>query len=92
MQDSMMMYHCIWNTLTKVGCNKILVWKQDFTIGTLPSGVLLLKVIIQEAHIDTKGTVRHVCEKISLLNEHIATIAHNINKFNTYVINLVNGL
>jgi hypothetical protein len=91
-QDSMMMYQCIWNSLTKVGCDKIWVWKQDFTIGTLPSGVLLLKVIIREAHIDTNATVRHIREKISSLNEHIATIAHDIDKFNTYVINLVNGL
>jgi hypothetical protein len=91
-QDSMMMYNCIWNTLTKVGCDKIWVWKQDFMVGNLPSGVLLLKVIIREAHIDTNATVQHIREKISSLNEYIATFGHDIDKFNAYVINLTNGL
>ena len=91
-QDSVMLYECIWNTLSKIGRAKVWVWKEDFHINTIPSGILLLKIVIREAHIDTNATVRHLREKISTLDQFMATINHDIEKFNAHVINIVNGL
>jgi hypothetical protein len=53
-QDSIMLYECMWNTLSKVGKAKVWVWKEDFHVNAIPTGILLLKVIIREAHIDTE--------------------------------------
>lgn len=91
-QDSVMLYECIWNTLSKTGRAKVWVWKEEFHINTIPSGILLLKIVIREAHIDTNATVRHLREKISSLDTFIATIGHDVEKFNAHVINIVNGL
>ena len=91
-QDSIMMYECIWSTLTKIGKAKIWIWKDDFHVGNNPSGILLLKVLIRESHIDTNTTVRHLREKISSLDIFIGTLAHDIEKFNAHVIHIVNGL
>lgn len=91
-QDSIMLYECMWNSLSKIGKAKVWVWKEDFHLNAIPTGILLLKVIIREAHIDTNATVRHLREKISSLDDFIATIGHDVEKFNAHVINIVNGL
>jgi hypothetical protein len=91
-QDSVMLYECIWNTLSKSGRSKVWVWKDEFHINAIPTGILLLKLVIREAHIYTNATVRHLREKISTLDGFIATIGHDIEKFNAHVINVVNGL
>jgi hypothetical protein len=57
-----------------------------------PYGILLLKIVIREAHIDTNATERHLREKISSLDVFIASISHYVEKFNAHVINFVNGL
>jgi hypothetical protein len=57
-QDFVMLYECIWNTLSKTGRSKVWVWKDEFHINAVPTGILLLKIVIREAHIDTNPTVR----------------------------------
>jgi hypothetical protein len=91
-QHSIMLYECIWNTLSKTGRSKVWIWKDEFHINVIPTGILLLKIVIREAHIDTNATVCHLREKISSLDGFIATIGHDIEKFNAHVINIVNGL
>jgi hypothetical protein len=91
-QDSIILYECIWNTLSKTGRSKVWIWKEQFHINSIPVGFLLLKIVIREAHIDTNATVRHVREKISSLDIFISSISHDIEKFNAHVINIVNGL
>jgi hypothetical protein len=82
----------MWNSLSKIGKAKVWVWKEDFHLNAIPTGILLLKVIIREAHIYTNATVRHLREKISSLDAFISTIGHDVEKFNAHVINIVNGL
>jgi hypothetical protein len=67
-QHSIMLYECIWNTLSKIGRSKVWIWKEQFHINSIPVGILLLKIVIREAHIDTNATVRHLREKISSLD------------------------
>ena len=67
-QDSYMLYHCLLNSLTKEARIKVQMWEQEYIIkndqGTVvPSGNLLLKVIIRESHLDTNATMaREMCE------------------------------
>ena len=55
-QYTNMLYHCIMNSLSKTGKQKLNVWKKQFMIGKYKSGNLLLKVLVSEIHIDTNAT------------------------------------
>ena len=57
----------------------------QYTVGEEPSGVLLLKVIIRESHIDSNAATAMFRTKLSSLDTYIVTIASDITKFNHYV-------
>ena len=47
-QDTNMLYHCIMNSLSKTGKQKLNVWKKTFMIVNYTSGNLLLKILVRE--------------------------------------------
>ena len=96
-QDSYMMYQCLLNSLSKEAKIKVQVWESQYMImndqGTIiPSGNLLLKVIIRESHLDTNATTQSIRTKLSNLALYIQTINCNVTKFNGYVKGLVLSL
>jgi len=91
-QDSMQLYQCLMNSISKEARARVMVWKKDYYIGELPSGSALLKVIIRESHIDTRATVRHIRGKLSSMDQYLPTIGYDIIKFNTYVKDLIDSL
>ena len=96
-QDSYMLYMCLLNSLTKEAKMKIQIWESEYIIqnqhGTrIPSGNLLLKVIIRESHLDTNATTQSIRTKLSNLDRYIVTIGNDITKFNGYVKGLVQSL
>ena len=96
-QDSYMIHKCLMNSLSKEGKMKVESWEREYLItndaGTMvPSGNLLLKVIIRESHLDTNATTQSIRMKLSNLDEYIVKIESNIIKFNGYVKLLVNNL
>ena len=96
-QDSYMLYMCLLNSLTKEAKMKIQIWENEYIIlnqqGTrIPSGNLLLKVIIRESHLDTNATTQSIRTKLSNLDRYISTIGNDITKFNGYVKGLVQSL
>ena len=96
-QDSYMMYMCLLNSLTKEAKMKVQIWEEEYMIennqGTkVPSGNLLLKVIIRESHLDTNATTQAIRTKLSNLDRYIVTIGNDITKFNGYVKSLVQSL
>ena len=96
-QDSYMLYMCLLNSLTKEAKMKIQIWESEYIIendqGTkVPSGNLLLKVIIRESHLDTNATTQSIQTKLSNLDRYIVTIGNDITKFNGYVKGLVQSL
>ena len=91
-QDDMMLYKSLFNSLTEAGRKKILIWKKDYIVHDedldivhRPCGILLLKVIIRESHIDTNATTTSIRNKLSSLDEYISKIGQDITKFNGYV-------
>lgn len=95
--DSYMMYMCLLNSLTKEAKMKVQIWEDEYIIqnnqGTrVPSGNLLLKVIIRESHLDTNATTQSIRTKLSNLDRYIVTIGNDITKFNGYVKSLVQSL
>ena len=55
-QNTTMLYPCLINSLSAEALDMITIWKNDYMINKMPSGNLLLKIIIRESHIDTNAT------------------------------------
>ena len=91
-QDAAQLYRCLMSSLSKEGKRKILIWEDQYTIGELGSGNLLLKIIVRESHLDTNATSTSIRTKLTELDTYLPTIGHDITKFNTYVKLLVDGL
>ena len=89
-QDSYMVFKCLMNSLSKEARMKIEAWEEEYLIlndqGTkIPSGNLLLKVIIRESHLDTNATTQSIRMKMSNLDQYMMKIGSDITKFNGYV-------
>ena len=91
-QDCMQVYHCVMKSLTNDAVNKIRNKAQDYTINGTPSGVLLVKVLVREAHLDTNATVTRIRTEIANLDQYMIKIKGNVMKFNLHVEELVNQL
>ena len=64
-QNSYQMYLCITNSLTEDGRARILTNTNVFTVQDIPSGPLLLKLLVTRAAIDTRATVTHIRTSLS---------------------------
>ena len=96
-QDSYMLFKCLMSSLSKEARMKIESWEEEYLVRnnqgtTVPSGNLLLKVIIRESHIDTNATTQSIRMKLSNLDEYIVKIDSDITKFNNYVKMLISSL
>jgi hypothetical protein len=70
-QDNYMLYKCLMNSISKERKNKILIWKLQYIVKSRLSGNLLLKVIIQESHLDTNATTATIRTKLSSLDSYL---------------------
>ena len=84
-QDSAMLYQCLMNSITKEAKDVITIWSDEYHVGGIPSGNLLLRVIIRESHIDTHATEGAIRTRLSNLDTYMATVDHDIAAFNIYV-------
>jgi hypothetical protein len=91
-QDTYMLYKCLMKSISKEGKSKITIWKDQYHVNGLPSGNLLLKIIIRESHLDTNATISTIRTNLSNLDTYMLTIGGDITKFNTYVKELVESL
>ena len=91
-QDANLLYECIMNSISSECKAKLTIWKKEYRCGQLPSGNLLLKVLIRECHLDTNATVGGIRNRLSALDSYLPTVGYNITKFNMYVKNLVDQL
>ena len=91
---SYMLYKCLMASLTNDARKKVSLWSNQFRIGedNEISGVLLLKVIIRESHLDTNATTNQIRMKLSSLDSYITTIDSDIGRFNQYVKLLMQSL
>jgi hypothetical protein len=80
------------NAISKEGKIKILIWKNQYSVGTHFSGNLLLKIIIRESHLDTNATTTSIRKKLSSLDTYILTIGSDITRFNGHVRLLIDSL
>jgi len=71
---------------------KAMIYHQDYHIGQNPISVAFLKILVREAHINTRATVMHIRAKLSALDFYILTIRCDITKFNAYIKDLIDSL
>jgi len=91
-QDSMQVYECLMKSISKVGREKITVWKDQYHHNGIPCGALLLKIIIRESHSDTKAQAAHIRHQLSSLDTYMASVGSDIEKFNIKVRTLIQEL
>ena len=84
-QDTAHLHLCLMNSLTQARKDKVRLWSDQFILNGRESGILLLKVIIRESHLDTNATTNSIRTQLSNLDEYITTIGCDIIKFNEHV-------
>ena len=91
-QDTAHLHLCLMNSLTQAGKDKVCLWSDQFILNGRESGILLLKIIIRESHLDTNATTNSIRTQLSNLDEYITTIGCDIIKFNEHVKHLLEQL
>ena len=91
-QDSAQLYYSLINSLSENGIAKVMICSEEFTLEGIPSGPLLLKVIIRESHIDTNATTRHIREKLSSLDGYLKEVGNDVVKMNEHTKGLLISL
>ena len=91
-QDTAHLHLCLMNSLTQAGKDKVRLWSDQFILNGRESGILLLKIIIRESHLDTNATTNSIRTQLSNLDEYITTIGCDIIKFNEHVKRLLEQL
>jgi chromatin remodeling complex protein RSC6 len=84
-QESVQIYLCIMASLTEEAMQRMSLFIEQYTINEKPAGLALLKLIIQEAYIDTNATTKIIREKLSSLDKYMTTVGSDIEKFNLHV-------
>ena len=84
-QDTNVLYQCLMNSPSKVGKDKVSARNSQYKVNGLPSGNMLLKVIIREIHLDTNVTTKSIRMPIGSLYAYIRKIICDITKFNVHV-------
>ena len=91
-QDMAHLHLCLMNSLTQAGKEKVRLWSDQFILNGRESGILLLKIIIRESHLDTNATTNSIRTQLSNLDEYITTIGCDIIKFNKHAKRLLEQL
>ena len=84
-QNDAQLYHCIKNSLTPEAERKILAEREQYHINGIPSGLLLFKLLMQKAIIDTWATSSLMRGNLSNLDSYMLTVKSDIEEFNQYV-------
>jgi len=84
-QNDIQIYHCISNSLTPDGQDKIVDETEEYTIGDTPVGIKFLKHILDRATVDTRSTASHLRQNLTDLDSYMSTVNSNIEEFNNYV-------
>jgi hypothetical protein len=91
-QDSFMACQCLLSSLTLEFLKLITAESSDYHLpsivaaqGPVPAGPLLLKLIISQAHVDSRATVSHIRTSLTLLDAKMIELDSNVETFNQYV-------
>jgi hypothetical protein len=88
-----MLFQCIFASLDTEFLKSVTTEAQHYHIvdtkapqePPIPCGVLLLKIIMMKAHVDTRATVSFIRTTLSSLDIKMMALDSDISKFNAYV-------
>jgi hypothetical protein len=80
-QDSVMLYHCLKNSITKSALNKLQSYKKHFIIHGQGDGVVLLKAITDASHIRARATASVIRNKLAALDQLMVDKNYNVGEF-----------
>jgi len=88
-QDSMMLFQCIMQSLTTECLDNVRNKVAAYTFNGIPSGTSLVRLLIQEARMDTNATIKRITGQIANLPEYMQRVKSDVAKFNLHVEDLV---
>jgi hypothetical protein len=91
-QDSVMLFHCLMNTLTTDIQTTVNSKADAFIQDREPAGAYLLKTIIAQSQLDTNATAMIIRKQLANLETLMTKVDSNIVKFNEEVEKLVHSL
>ncbi len=91
-QNNLLLYTCLAASIMPETKAKAMIFHSDYHEGQTPIGAAYLKILIQEANVDTRSTVMHIQAKLSALDSYILTINCDITNFNAYIKDLIDSL
>ena len=93
-QDDDMIWECCKASLTSEALNRMMLCEHDFMVKGNVSGVLFVKVLLRESHIDSNATIAALRLEMSSasLAAYLRDVGGDIVKFQAHVANLVSQL
>jgi hypothetical protein len=93
-QNSMMMHKLLMGCLSSIGKNKVMTpkYQRKTSVNGQPSGNVLLKIITEIARPQTPASVQMLRNNITTMADRMAEFGQDIEKFNAYVIEQIQGL
>jgi hypothetical protein len=97
-QNTVMLHDCLMKSLNKTGRLKVQSEREKYNVRVpgndeiFPSGVLLLKIIIDKSSIDSNSVSTVIREQMTSLSEYISEVKYDIEVFHTHVKSLVEQL
>jgi hypothetical protein len=93
-QNSMMLHKLLMGCLSSIGKNKVMTpeYQRKTSVNGQPSGNVLLKIITEIARPQTPASVQMLRNNITTMADRMAEFGQDIEKFNAYVIEQIQGL
>ena len=84
-QNAIQIAECVMSSLMEGAQARVYLQSNQFIIQDLKDGLLIVKLVIQMAHIDTCATVSIIRSRLSSLDAKMVKLQDNIMDFNEYV-------
>ena len=93
-QDDVQAFFSLRESLSSSALTKLNLYKSEYTVGSIPSGVLFYKVILRESHLDTNATALTIRTQLGsdALTKYLGEVSYDITKFNQHTLLLVESL
>ena len=91
-QESFQLWNCLMDSITKEARDKVTIKEEEYTIEGESCGILLLKIIISKASVDTNASMAAVRTQLATLDRYIKTVDYDIAVFNHHVETLLSRL
>jgi hypothetical protein len=84
-QDSFMACQCLFSSLTHDFMKLITADSDAYYLPPIAAGPLLLKLIISQAHVDSRATISFICTSLTKLDTKMVELDSDIESFDFYV-------